>query len=131
MNRGDSVFYHGSILMVINDLHVIGIALAPFKTNTPLVVDTNTVLALTVARQFFRWLAGGIRKSCNVSAPSSSSSFRRAPRWMSCGSLRENWRRNNFAVSSSLKLLIMGLMITQAVMIVERYYVLAMLIPYA
>jgi hypothetical protein len=39
--------------MVINDLHVIGIALAPFKTNTPLVVDANTVLALTVARQFF------------------------------------------------------------------------------
>ena len=54
---------------------------------------------------FSRWLAGGIRKSCNVSAPSRSSSFRRALRWMSCGSLRENWRRNNFAVSSSCKAL--------------------------
>jgi hypothetical protein len=39
--------------MVINDLHVIDVTLTPFKTNAPLVIDANTVLALTVAGQFF------------------------------------------------------------------------------
>jgi hypothetical protein len=47
------VFCHGSILVVINDLRVIDVAIAPFKTNAPLVVDANTILALTIAEQFF------------------------------------------------------------------------------
>ena len=70
MNRRDSVFCHGSILMVINDLHVISIALAPFKTNAPLVVDANTVLALTVARQFFEvvgwWYPQILQRVCAI-----------------------------------------------------------------
>jgi len=40
--------------VVINDLYVIDVALAPFKTYAPLVVDANTVLALTVAEQLFK-----------------------------------------------------------------------------
>jgi hypothetical protein len=39
--------------VVINDLRVIDVAIAPFKTNAPLVVDANTILALTIAEQFF------------------------------------------------------------------------------
>ena len=56
--------------MVINDLHVISIALAPFKTNAPLVVDANTVLALTVARQFFEvvgwWYPQILQRVCAI-----------------------------------------------------------------
>ena len=48
MNWGESVFCHGSVLVIINDLRVIDVAIAPFKTKAPLVVDANTVRAFTV-----------------------------------------------------------------------------------
>jgi hypothetical protein len=56
--------------MVINDRHVISIVLAPFKTNAPLVVDANTVLALTVAGQFFEvvgwWYTQILQRVCAI-----------------------------------------------------------------
>jgi len=39
--------------MVIHNLDLIRVAVAPDKAYAPLVVDPNTVLALTVARQLF------------------------------------------------------------------------------
>ena len=57
MNRGESVFCHGSVLVVINDLCVIDVAIAPFKTNAPLVVDANTVLACALSTQCFKSVA--------------------------------------------------------------------------
>ena len=35
--------------MVIDDFHIIGVAVSPCKANTPLIVDANTVLAFPVA----------------------------------------------------------------------------------
>ncbi len=49
-----AVYVRNGQLVIINDLHVLGIVIAPFKTNAPLVVNANTVLTLTVAEQFFQ-----------------------------------------------------------------------------
>src|SRR5262249_6868668 len=120
--RGESVFCHGSVLMVINDLRVIDVALAPFKTNAPLVVDANTVLTFTVTEQFFEvigwWYAQILQRVCAIQdlqlAPRNALNVLRqlardlAPKQL-CGFL-------------VLKALDHGGMITQAVMIVERYY---------
>jgi hypothetical protein len=38
--------------MIIHYLDVVGISTPPFKTDAPLVVDANTILTLSVARQF-------------------------------------------------------------------------------
>src|SRR5262249_12032514 len=70
MNRVESVFCHGSVLVIINDLHVIDVAIAPFKTNAPLVVNANTVLALAVAGQFFKmvgwWYTQILQRVCAI-----------------------------------------------------------------
>lgn len=39
--------------MIVNDLHVMGIALSPFKTDTPLNIDPDAVLIFSFPRQFF------------------------------------------------------------------------------
>ena len=39
--------------MVVSDLHILGAALAPYKTDTPLVVDPDRVLSFTVTAQLF------------------------------------------------------------------------------
>ena len=38
--------------MLIHYLDVVGISTLPFKTDAPLVVDANTILTLSVTRQF-------------------------------------------------------------------------------
>ncbi len=38
-----------SLLVIVNDLNVIRIAIAPAEAKPPLVVDANAVLALTVS----------------------------------------------------------------------------------
>jgi hypothetical protein len=56
--------------MVINNLHVIDVAIAPCKTNAPLVVNANTVLAFAVAEQFFKvvgwWYTQILQRVCAI-----------------------------------------------------------------
>jgi hypothetical protein len=40
--------------MIICNLHVVGVSVAPHKTDTPLVVDADTVLARTVTFQLMK-----------------------------------------------------------------------------
>jgi hypothetical protein len=49
--------------MIVNDLHVIGISVEPNKTQTPLIVDPNTVLPFPVAAQCFQTISG---RRCQV-----------------------------------------------------------------
>lgn len=39
--------------MIVHYLDVVGISTLPFKTDAPLIVNADTVLSLSVARQFF------------------------------------------------------------------------------
>ena len=48
--------------MVIHDLHVVGVAIAPDKADSPLIVDADAVLALAVASQPFETIPRGSRK---------------------------------------------------------------------
>ena len=48
--------------MVINDFNVIGVAVAPYKANTPLIVDADTVLSFPVAFKGFQTIARGRRQ---------------------------------------------------------------------
>ena len=45
-------------LVIINDLDIVSIVLAPYKTDSPLIIDADAVLALAVAAQFFQMVAG-------------------------------------------------------------------------
>jgi hypothetical protein len=44
--------------VIINNLHIAGIASLPFKANTPAIIDPNTVLPGPIARQFFQVIRG-------------------------------------------------------------------------
>lgn len=44
--------------MVIGDLDFVGVAVFPSKADAPLVVDSNAVLAFTIASQCFESVAG-------------------------------------------------------------------------
>ncbi len=44
--------------MIVNDLNVPGFAIAPHKTDPPLIVNANTVLTLAVAVQSLQTIAG-------------------------------------------------------------------------
>jgi hypothetical protein len=44
--------------MVINNLHIVSVALLPGKTNTPLVINANAILSLTVAVKLFYSIRG-------------------------------------------------------------------------
>ena len=46
------------LLVIIHNLHVVGIAIAPDKTNAPLVIDADAVLAFPVTFQGFQMIAG-------------------------------------------------------------------------
>jgi len=45
MNRRKLSSSHKRVLVIVNDLDIVGVAILPAEANTPLVVDTNTVLA--------------------------------------------------------------------------------------
>jgi len=47
-------FYYSIILMIINDLNVERITFDKAKTNSPLIVNSNTPLALPIAFQCFQ-----------------------------------------------------------------------------
>ena len=40
--------------MVIHDFHAIGVAVLPFETDTPSVVDANAILPHSISAQFFK-----------------------------------------------------------------------------
>ncbi len=40
--------------MIVDDLHVMGVSVPPFKADPELVIDPNTMLALSVAFQCFQ-----------------------------------------------------------------------------
>ena len=40
--------------MVVDDLHIVGVTISPFETDAPLVIDSNAMLAGTVAAQFLK-----------------------------------------------------------------------------
>lgn len=44
--------------MVIDDLHVIGVAIAPDKADAPWVIDANAVLTFSFALKGFQMVAG-------------------------------------------------------------------------
>ena len=44
--------------MVIHQLNIIRIACGPTETYTPLIVDANTVLSLTISREFLEAIPG-------------------------------------------------------------------------
>jgi hypothetical protein len=44
--------------MIVYDLDLVSVALAPTKANSPLVVDADAVLAFSVACQFLQSIAG-------------------------------------------------------------------------
>lgn len=44
--------------VVIDDRHVVGVAVPPGETNPPLVIDADTVLPSAIATQFFQAVAG-------------------------------------------------------------------------
>jgi hypothetical protein len=52
--------------MVIHDLHVIGVTLQPDKTNTPLIINANTVLAIAVTLQRFQSVPGQRRECSHI-----------------------------------------------------------------
>jgi hypothetical protein len=47
--------------VIINYLYVVGITVVPTKTESPLVVDANAVLALSVGSQEFQPVSGRAR----------------------------------------------------------------------
>lgn len=49
--------------MVIHDLNVVGISVAPDKTDAPLIVDADAVLSLSVSVKSFETIA---RRGCQV-----------------------------------------------------------------
>src|SRR5205085_8638615 len=121
MNQGEFVFCHGSVLMVINDLRVIDVALAPFKTNAPLVVNANTVLTFTVTEQFLEvigwWYAQVLQRLCAIQ------DLQLSPRY-TLNVLRQLARElalKQLCGFFVLKALDHEGMVTQAVMIVDRY----------
>jgi len=48
---------HEGASMIVNNLDLAGVAGLPAKTNTPLIVDPNTVLALSISAEFFKTIA--------------------------------------------------------------------------
>jgi len=55
--------------MIVNDLNFVGLAASPKEAYTPLIIDADAVLTLTVALQCFQArFPGGTIKSCRERA---------------------------------------------------------------
>lgn len=44
--------------MIINNLNIPGLVISPYKTNAPLIVDTNAALSFSIAAQRFQTITG-------------------------------------------------------------------------
>ena len=47
-------FFHGFTSMVVDDLDITCVAVPPFETDPPLLIDANAVLSLPASRQRFK-----------------------------------------------------------------------------
>jgi len=50
--------WHGFTSMIVNNLDLIGVAGVPAKTNSPLIIDPNTVLAPAISVELLKAIAG-------------------------------------------------------------------------
>jgi hypothetical protein len=57
MDWGWLTSWHECASMIVNNLDLVGVAGLPAKTNTPLIVDPNTVLALSISAEFFQTIS--------------------------------------------------------------------------
>jgi hypothetical protein len=55
-------FCHYTLLVVVRNLHFVRVAVAPNKTNAPLVIDADAVLARAVGTQCFQLISGRRRQ---------------------------------------------------------------------
>jgi len=51
--------WHVCASMIVNNLDLVGVAGRPAKTNSPLIVNPNTVLAIAISAKFLQTIAGG------------------------------------------------------------------------
>lgn len=58
MDRFEFWFSHGRTLMIVNNLDFVGVAAFPPKANTPLCIDSDTVLVLSVAVESLETITG-------------------------------------------------------------------------
>jgi hypothetical protein len=78
--------------MVVDNLDVIGVTIAPRKADAQAVIDPNAILSRSIPCQLFQAIGRGTCSSLRACALLSMRSFRKATCWMSDGSLRERWR---------------------------------------
>ncbi len=42
--------------MIVDDINIMGISISPIKTNSPLVVNSNTILVFSISLQLFKMI---------------------------------------------------------------------------
>jgi hypothetical protein len=95
--------------VVIDNLNRIGVAITPHETDTPLIIDPDTMLSLSRTLQCLKsigWWHSEVFKEPRI--VQLIRSFLRATAWISLGSLREMLPSQIFWASLSLKCRIMG-----------------------
>src|SRR5664279_143438 len=76
---------HTSSSVVVADLHVVGVAVAPCKADAPLIVDAHADWPARSPESFSSRLAGGLRRSLTSTALLTMRNLRKATVWMSLG----------------------------------------------
>jgi hypothetical protein len=51
-------------LMIVHNLHIVGIAIMPSKADSPLLVDADAVLPLAISLQCFQMVTGWAVEIC-------------------------------------------------------------------
>jgi hypothetical protein len=54
-----------SLLVIVDDFHVVAMAIAPDKADAPLIIDTDRVLSFPISRSASNWFPGGEAKTRN------------------------------------------------------------------
>ena len=80
---------HKPISMIIHNLDVISIAVAPDETYSPLVVDANADWSARCPLSFSSLLPGGAFRDSSRVAADNISNLRAAARWISWGKRRD------------------------------------------
>jgi len=88
--------------VIVHDLDSVGVAIPPLKTNAPLVIDANTVLAVPVSFQVLQSVSRQRRERPQIRSRVSRSSFRRAWRSMALNRRTES-RKKSRSVSAQRK----------------------------
>jgi hypothetical protein len=98
--------------VVIHNLYVAGVACIPNEADPVLIIDTNAVLTLSIARKGFQPVSGRMVKLFSSRAALRTMSFRTAERRMVGGILRLLPVSQSISVSASRKLRITTRIIT-------------------